>query len=279
MKRYWMPFYIADYLASTAHLTTLEHGGYLLLTCHYWIKGGPPESDEIARRVSRMTNRQWARSSAVLKSLFSEGWRHEGLDAELAKVIEKSTSASANARKSHDSRKRQSDDSLNTTKHHKQNNKDSDVGGRAQTVDLAEEPVSENVSEIVELFLRAAGVSDQSQVPSIWYNLRERAVLWIASGWPASMIIQETRIVAAKSETPKPIAYFEKVFATAFARVRQPLPTVNTPQAEIANVRKRPPGGQTVREALDAQIARAEDHDAGASVEIGQIPPRLLPPR
>src|SRR5258705_5333072 len=130
MKRHWMPLYIADYLAGTAHLTTVEHGAYLLLIMHYWIKGAPPQSDDIARRVTRMTNRQWAKSSPVLKSLFAENWRHERLDAELAKVIEKSTAASVNARKSHDDRRRSATSFPDTVKQQTHTETHIDVEGR-----------------------------------------------------------------------------------------------------------------------------------------------------
>ena len=111
MKRHWMPLYIADYLAGTAHLTTAEHGAYLLLIMHYWSKGAPPISDEVARRVTRMTNHQWSKSLPVLKSFFLEDWRHERLDGELVQVAEKSRLDSANASKSHVSRNRLASDS------------------------------------------------------------------------------------------------------------------------------------------------------------------------
>ncbi|MBB4424388.1 uncharacterized protein YdaU (DUF1376 family) [Bradyrhizobium sp. CIR48] len=274
-----MPLYIADYLAGTAHLTTVEHGAYLLLLMHYWIKGEPPASDDIARRVTRMTNRQWAKSSGVLKSLFCEGWRHDVLDLELAKVIEKSTIASANARKGHADRKPTTASSQETNTHHTQNHIDSDVGKGRDAPTMKSDRGSPDVERLVDAFLSAAGFPDRSRAPPTWYNLVDRAALWVKSAYPANMIVQETRLIAEKSPSPKPLSYYEKVFATAFARLQQPLPTVPTPRAESTYVRRRSSQRQSIREVLDARIAAAEQQDQSVRCdEVCEATSRLVQP-
>ncbi len=78
----WMPLYIADYLADTGHLSTIEHGAYVLLIMHYWQHKGLPSEEKIAR-IARMTAKEWAGSRDTLASLFGPGWMHKRVDHEL----------------------------------------------------------------------------------------------------------------------------------------------------------------------------------------------------
>lgn len=104
-KRPWMPLYIDDYLGATAHLEAHEHGAYLLLMMHYWRERSLPTDDEIIRKISRLSIRQWRRARPLIRSFFGDDWKHARIDKELAKVIEKSKVNSANAAKSHEDRK------------------------------------------------------------------------------------------------------------------------------------------------------------------------------
>lgn len=102
----WMPLYIADYLADTGHLGTIDHGAYFLMMMHYWTKGPLPTDDGQLRKIARMTPREWADARGVLLDFFhNEGgvYRHKRIDAELATataLIEtKSKAGSAGAAK------------------------------------------------------------------------------------------------------------------------------------------------------------------------------------
>ena len=87
MARPWMPLYVADYLADTGHLRTIEHGAYLLLIMHYWQNGSLPHSDEAQlARIARMTPKEWSGSRATLAAMFGEDWGHKRIDQELAKA-------------------------------------------------------------------------------------------------------------------------------------------------------------------------------------------------
>src|SRR4051812_44975721 len=84
MNRPWMPLYIADYRADTAHLGAAEHGGYLLLIMHYWQTGGLPNEDRQLARIACMSNAEWKKARATIASFFTDNWKHKRIDAEIA---------------------------------------------------------------------------------------------------------------------------------------------------------------------------------------------------
>lgn len=86
----WMPLYIGDYLRDTGHLTTVEHGAYMLLIMQAWTREGLlPDDDERLRVLCRMTPKQWRLSRSAIMEMFQKvdgGYRHKRVDAELKKA-------------------------------------------------------------------------------------------------------------------------------------------------------------------------------------------------
>jgi uncharacterized protein YdaU (DUF1376 family) len=87
MNRPWMPLYVGDYLGDTGHLTTAQHGAYLLLMMHYWRKGELPDDDRQLSKITKLPLKTWCDYRATLQDFFYEGWKHKRIDAELAKMV------------------------------------------------------------------------------------------------------------------------------------------------------------------------------------------------
>lgn len=94
-KRAWMPLYIGDYLGDTGHLTTSQHGAYLLLMMHYWTKGGLPTDDRQLAAITKLPLRIWMDTRETLSMFFQDGWRHKRIDEELEKMATVSAKRSA----------------------------------------------------------------------------------------------------------------------------------------------------------------------------------------
>jgi len=86
MSRAWMPLYIGDYLADTQHLTTMQHGAYLLLIMHYWQHGGLPSTEAAIAGISRLNRDQWRGNCSAIAGMFQAGWKHRRIDSELEKA-------------------------------------------------------------------------------------------------------------------------------------------------------------------------------------------------
>jgi uncharacterized protein YdaU (DUF1376 family) len=96
------PLWTDAYLADTGHLTTIEHGAYLLLLVTMWRNGGElPNDDKELARYARMTSGQWLRIKPRLMRFFtvsSDSITQGRLTDELVAVKQKSAKQSDNAR-------------------------------------------------------------------------------------------------------------------------------------------------------------------------------------
>jgi uncharacterized protein YdaU (DUF1376 family) len=100
----YIQLYVADYLADTAHLTTVEHGAYLLLIFNYWQKGESFKAKDertLNKRlatVARMNEQEWENVKETLSEYFEiteNEWFHDRIERDLFAVNSKSTKAKA----------------------------------------------------------------------------------------------------------------------------------------------------------------------------------------
>lgn len=66
------PIFTDAYLGDTHHLTTLEHGAYLLLLMTAWRSrdGSLPDDDKVLARCARLSAKQWARIRPTIQAFF-----------------------------------------------------------------------------------------------------------------------------------------------------------------------------------------------------------------
>ena len=80
MSRPWMPLYIADYLADTAHLRAPESGAYLHLIMHYWRRGSLPDNDRQLATIAKMTDVLGRLDGVTAATGASRRWRLPQVD-------------------------------------------------------------------------------------------------------------------------------------------------------------------------------------------------------
>lgn len=86
----YMPLVIEKYLGDTAHLTTMQHGAYLLLLMHYWRRGAAlPDDDARLAATAKLSAAEWRKNKPVLAEFFvvADGvWTQKRAEAELERA-------------------------------------------------------------------------------------------------------------------------------------------------------------------------------------------------
>ena len=117
----YIQLYVADYLADTIHLSTEEHGAYMLLIMNYWQTGKPLPKNRL-QAISKLDNERWTLAERTLSEYFIEdadgNWVHERIEMDLNKVKSKSIQASKAGKKSAEARALKSKDISTDVEHH-----------------------------------------------------------------------------------------------------------------------------------------------------------------
>lgn len=230
--KHYMPLYVGDYLADTAHLTTLEHGAYLLLIMHYWRSGGLPNDEAQLARIARMANREWKKIRPIVSAFFGGDWSHERIDSELKKA-QGAYERRAKAGKLGGETKAAAKQSPSIA-----NKKISEVSSNARSMLKQPEPKPEPKSKIVgvisartthdllEAKLREAA-GKALDPTSINLFAITRPLAWLTAGCDIELDILPTIRAISSSLPPNTIRawkYFEQAVASAKATRLAPMP-------------------------------------------------------
>ena len=277
----WMPLYIGDYLRDTRHLNAAEHGAYLLLIMQYWTSGSLPDDDQRLARIACMTEREWHAAKPIIAEFFDEGWKHPRIEQEMRDTERLSARGRAGGAASGTTRRtrtpkfneQEPPNSTNKTptKHEapqpQSQEEDGMVDARARDASL----FTPGSRALAEAFRQAVGFNDPLDIPPEFAGIDYRAIEWERVGWNKSLVFSEAKRLALDQPNLKPIAYFEKVFATAFAKQNAPAPVVKfeQPANNVVTHGKTHARSGSLIAAIDREIAGLEAEE-GADLALPQ---------
>lgn len=236
MTRPWMPFYVADYLGDTRHLSTLEHGAYLLLIFHYWQRGSLPDDDGRLATIAGLSAEEWGRCRPTIAEFFGPGWTHRRIDDELAAAVEKSGKARAAARASWD--KRKGDDKPPDMQTHMQTQSEricernasamlsttTTTEERAGTGAPAREAARDAVSNLRQEIVSAFAAAGSATIPDT-----SRAATWLTKGYDPAICLATISELLARNPNARSLAYFDQAIADAHAPQTARAPPIGRP--------------------------------------------------
>lgn len=148
----YIQLYTADYLSDTAHLSTIEHGAYLLLIFNYWQRGESfkaKDEQTLNKRlasVARLSENEWENVKENVLEYFEiaitnngVALTHKRIDTDLNAVIEKSIKASQAGKASAASRNNKRSTDVKQTLNHTDTDTDTEYKNTSSSADGADE--------------------------------------------------------------------------------------------------------------------------------------------
>jgi uncharacterized protein YdaU (DUF1376 family) len=284
-----MPWYIADYLADTAHLRAAQSGAYLHLIMHYWQHGGVPDNNAQLAAIARMTDPEWKKARPIIEPFFQmPGWKHKRVEEELATFQIKYDQRLTASRAGVEARRKLSVDRMLTG----QQPSDQPLGqpsgqpkddrtvnqpqpqpqedGRDGRAGDPEKPktkkqglISEEAFALSTEVLALMGVDPHHPISvAAPYSVQG----WFNGGWPREAIVAGVQKAMQNrgGDPPGTLKYFEKAIARAHAELTRVLPVVNIVAGETTTERPsgkaQRPGGSLIASIKD-ELARSIEED------------------
>jgi uncharacterized protein YdaU (DUF1376 family) len=289
-KDIWMPIYIGDYLADTGHLTTTQHGAYLLLLMHYWRKRELPADDKQLAAIAKLPLRIWLDSKETIQAFFHDGWKHARVEEELQRrAVVSNKRAEAGAKGGAKARKDEEPDGSNCSDFA------SDLLKQNESMTQSQSPIAVAVDarerrpligpEALALAEQLLALSGHSPAfwPPAWCGAPMRVQTWLSQGWQPEIIVSSVKSVMAKRQGKQvaSVQFFENAIAEEHARQAAPLPQVEIREAPTITVTNHGKPKSAVIQAIDDLNQRIADFDdRGGSDELrgaeGEASPRLL---
>jgi len=207
----YIQLYVADYLADTAHLSTLENGAYLLLIFNYWQRGESfkaKDQHSLNKRlasVARMSSDEWESVKDSLSDFFEISeteWKHARIDRDLDAVNSKSEKAKAAGKASAASKANARSTDVEQPLNHTDTDTDTDI---KENPFVASKLASCPHQEIISIF---SEILPELPQPRVWDGAREKN---LANRW--KWVLADLKKRGKPCDKDAGIEFFRRMFA------------------------------------------------------------------